>query len=87
MKKDCVTTKDLTLIGLGFNNFIAHLFWFLPFASMKQDYAVLDEITEMTIGDWEIELSCCNLTMAQTPYVFTCCTCSECILLFLNESS
>jgi hypothetical protein len=39
------------LIGLGFNNFITHLFWFLPLASMKLDYAVLDEIAEVTIGD------------------------------------
>jgi hypothetical protein len=41
-------------------------FWFLPFASMKQDYAFLDEMAEVMIGDWEIKLSCSNLTMAQT---------------------
>jgi hypothetical protein len=72
MEKDGKTSKDVTLIGLGFKNFIIHLFWFLPFASMKQDYAVLDEIAEVTIGDWDIKLSCGNLTMAQTHYFFTC---------------
>jgi hypothetical protein len=52
-KKDCKTAKDVPRIGLGFNNFIAHpsLFWFLPFASMKQDYAVLDESADVTIGN------------------------------------
>jgi hypothetical protein len=80
MKKDGETTKDVPLIGLGFNNFIIHLFWFLPSASIKQDYAVLNEIAGATNGDLEIKLRCSNLTMTQTQYFFTCGTCSECIL-------
>jgi hypothetical protein len=55
LKKDGETTKEVPLIGLGFNNFIVHLFWFLAFASVKQGYAVLDEIEGVTIGDWEIK--------------------------------
>jgi hypothetical protein len=35
---------------------------------MKLDYAVFDEIAEVMIGDWEIKLSCSNLTMTQTQY-------------------
>jgi hypothetical protein len=51
MKKDGETTKDVPLIVLDSITSIAHLFWFLPFTSMKQEYAVLDEIAEVKIGD------------------------------------
>ncbi len=54
-KKDGETTQEVPLIGFGFNNFIVHVFWFLALATIEQGYAVLDEIEEVTIGDWEIK--------------------------------
>ena len=52
VKKDG-TLKDVPLIGKGFNNFIDHLFWYLPFSSVKQAHAVLNGVEEITIGDWD----------------------------------
>ncbi len=55
MKKDGVTTKEVPLIGAGFQAFIDHLFWYLPFPSVKQGNSLLEELQDLTEDDWSIK--------------------------------
>ncbi len=43
LKIDGMTTWEVPLIGAGFHAFIDHLFWYLPFASVKQGNSLVEE--------------------------------------------
>ncbi len=49
-KRDGKSTKEIPLIGTGFHSWIDHMFWFLPFSSVKQAFALLDSIDDLTSG-------------------------------------
>ncbi len=53
LKKDGKTTKDVPLIGSGFNDLIDHFFWYLPFSSVKQASALLDDLEDVSPADWD----------------------------------
>ena len=53
-KRDGVTTKEIPLIGTGFQAFIDNLFWFLPFSSQKQAYDMLAK-KEMSDDNWNLK--------------------------------
>jgi hypothetical protein len=53
-----VTSKEVPLIGAGFQAFIDHLFWYVPFPSVKQGNSVLEELQDLshlTEDDWSIK--------------------------------
>ncbi len=52
MKKDGVTTKEVPLIGACFHSLIDHLFWYLPFLSVKEGNALIQELENVTEDDW-----------------------------------
>ena len=41
LKKNGKDSKEISLIGQGFQAYIDHLFWFLPFSSPKQAFDLL----------------------------------------------
>ena len=41
LKKNCKDTKEVSLIGQGFQAYIDHIFWFLPFSSRTQAFELL----------------------------------------------
>ena len=41
MKKNGQDAKEISLIGQGFQGYIDHLFWFIPFSNPKQAYEML----------------------------------------------
>ena len=47
-----MTTKEVLLIRAGFHAFIDHLFWYLPFPSVKQGNSLLEELEDLTVDDW-----------------------------------
>ncbi len=47
--------EEVPLIGAGFHAFIDHLFWYLPFPSVKQGNSLLEEWEDLTKDDWSIE--------------------------------
>ncbi len=50
-----MTTKEVPLIGAGFHASIDHLFWYLPFPSVKQGNSLLEELEDLTKDDWNIK--------------------------------
>ena len=50
-KRDGVATKEIPLIGTGFQAYINSLFWYLPFSSPKQAYEMLAK-KEMSDENW-----------------------------------
>jgi hypothetical protein len=44
-------TKEISLIGPGFQGYIDHLFWFLPFSSPKQAHEMLAK-KELSDENW-----------------------------------
>jgi hypothetical protein len=55
LKKDGVTTKEVPLIGANSHAPIDHLFWYLPFASVKQGNSLVEELEDLTEDDWSIK--------------------------------
>ena len=53
-KRDGVATKEIPLIGTGFQAFIDNLFWFLPFSSSKQAFDMLAK-KEMSDDNWIVK--------------------------------
>ena len=52
-KKDGVTIKTVSLIGMGFLTLVDSLFWHLPFVSSKQAHAVREKAQPLvTEEDW-----------------------------------
>ena len=43
-KRNGKDTKEIPLIGQGFQAYIDHLFWFLPFSNPKQAHEVLAKL-------------------------------------------
>ncbi len=50
-----MTTKEVPLIGAGFHAFIDLLFWYLPFANVKQGNSLVEELDDLTEDDWSIK--------------------------------
>jgi hypothetical protein len=48
LKKNGKDTKDISLIGQGFQAYIDHLFWNLPFSNPKQAHDILTK-KEMSV--------------------------------------
>ena len=53
-KRDSMATKEIPLIGTGFQAFINNLFWFLPFSSSKQAFDMLAK-KEMSDDNWIVK--------------------------------
>jgi hypothetical protein len=47
-----VTSQEVPFIGAGFQAFIDHLFWYLPFPSIKKGNSLLEELQDLTKDDW-----------------------------------
>ncbi len=41
LKRNCKATKEIPLVGQGFQAYIDHLFWYLPFSNLKQVYELI----------------------------------------------
>jgi len=54
LKKNGKDSKEISLIGQGFQAYIDHLFWFLPFSSPKQAFEMLAK-KEMSDELWTIK--------------------------------
>ena len=54
LKKNGRDSKEISLIGQGFQAYIDHLFWFLPFSSPKQAFEMLAK-KEMSDELWTIK--------------------------------
>ena len=52
LKNDGVTSKTMKLLGIGFLNLVDHLFWNLPFASVKQGISVREKYN-ISEEDWD----------------------------------
>ena len=52
LKKDGVTRKTMKLLGNGFLHLVDHLFWNLPFASVKQGISVREK-NNIPEEDWD----------------------------------
>ncbi len=50
-----MTSKEVPHIGAGFQAFIDHLFWYLPFPSIKQGNSLLGELQDLTEDNWSIK--------------------------------
>ncbi len=60
LKKNCKDAKEISLIGQGFQAYIDHLFWYLPFSDLKQAHDMLAK-KEMSDEPWTIkgdEITC-----------------------------
>ena len=56
LKKNGKDSKEISLIGQGFQAYIDHLFWFLPFSSPKQAFELLAKTRkEMSDELWTIK--------------------------------
>jgi hypothetical protein len=51
LKKNGKDSKEIPLIGMGFQAYIDHLFWFLPFSNPKQAHEMLAK-KEMSDENW-----------------------------------
>ncbi len=47
-----MTTKEVPLFGAGFHSLIDCLFWYLPFSSVKEGNALIQELENVTEDDW-----------------------------------
>ena len=54
LKKNCKDTKEISLIGHGFQAYLDHLFWYLPFSIQKQAHDMLAK-KEMSDEPWTIK--------------------------------
>ena len=50
-EENCQDSKEIPLICQGFQGYIDHLFWFLPFSNPKQAYEMLAK-KEMSDEPW-----------------------------------
>jgi hypothetical protein len=60
LKKNCKDARETSLIGQGFQAYIGHLFWYLPFSNPKQSHDMLAK-EEMSDEPWTIkrdEITC-----------------------------
>ena len=54
LKKNGKDTKEISLIGQGFQAYIDHLFWYLPFSNLKEAHDMLAK-KEMSDEPWTIK--------------------------------
>ena len=54
LKKNGKDTKEISLIGQGFQAYIDHLFWYLPFSNPKHAHDMLAK-KEMSDEPWTIK--------------------------------
>jgi hypothetical protein len=54
LKENCKETKETSLISQGFQAYIDHLFWYLPFSNQKQAHDMLAK-KEMSDEPWTIK--------------------------------
>ena len=53
LKRDGVTSKNVKLIGHGFLSLVDNLFWYLPFASIKQAHGIREKaVPAVTEENW-----------------------------------
>jgi hypothetical protein len=54
LKKNCKDTKKISLIGQGFQAYLDHRFWYLPFSTPKQAHNMLAK-KEISDKPWTIK--------------------------------
>jgi hypothetical protein len=62
LKKNCKDAREISLIGQGFQAYIEHLFWYLPFSNPKQSH---DMLAKEEMSD-EPSHSCTKLQLNHT---------------------
>jgi hypothetical protein len=87
-KREGKSTKEIPLIGTGFHSWIDHMFWFLPFSSVKQAFAVLDSIDELTSGTLNHFIVCIfDIFYLFCIFCIFCVFCICCIFYMTNTKS